>query len=109
MKNYPYTSRDISGRLVGKTEEDKIIAQLFGKDFFDGSRSHGYGGFSYNPRFWVPVIPSFQKHWNINNTDSVLDVGCAKGFMIYDLQRLIPGLSVYGIDISEYALSLIHI
>lgn len=104
MKNYPYTSRDISGRLVGKTEQDKIIAQKFGKDFFDGSRSHGYGGFSYDPRFWEPVIPSFQKHWNINNTDSVLDVGCAKGFMIYDLQRLIPGLSVYGIDISEYAI-----
>ena len=62
LKNYPKTNRDIKGRLQEKTENDRIIARKFGKDFFDGSRSHGYGGFSYNPRFWEPVVPTFQKH-----------------------------------------------
>ena len=104
LKNYPYSKRDISGRLASKTNEDKRIARQFGKEFFDGSRSHGYGGFSYNSRFWEPVVPTFQKHWQLNKDDSILDVGCAKGFMIYDMQRMISGLKVFGIDISQYAI-----
>lgn len=104
MKNYPVSIRDVKGRLESKKDEDKIIARQFGKDFFDGSRSHGYGGFSYNSRFWEPVIPSFQRHWSLDKHNSVLDIGCAKGFMIYDLQRLIPGIQVFGIDISKYAI-----
>ena len=104
MKNYPYSKRDISGRVASKTNEDRRIARQFGKEFFDGSRSHGYGGFSYNSRFWEPVVPTFQKHWQLNKDDSILDVGCAKGFMIYDMQRMISGLKVFGIDISQYAI-----
>ena len=104
LENYPQSKRDVSGRLESKTKEDRIIAREFGKEFFDGSRSHGYGGFSYNSRFWEPVVPTFQKHWQLNNNDSVLDVGCGKGFMIYDIQRLIPGIKVHGIDISQYAI-----
>jgi len=102
--NYPYTKRDISGRLVSKTEEDKLIARKFGKEFFDGSRSHGYGGFSYNSRFWCPVIPTFKKYWNLKSKDSVLDIGCAKGFMLSDMRKIIPGIDIKGIDISEYAI-----
>ena len=104
MQNYPYSQRDISGRLESKTQHDKLIAMEFGQEFFDGSRSHGYGGFSYNSRFWKNVVPAFQQHWNLINGDSVLDIGCAKGFMIYDMQLLIQGLQVSGIDISEYAI-----
>ncbi len=104
MKNYPISKRDISGRLTSKTDEDRQIAREFGKEFFDGSRSHGYGGFSYDPRFWENVVPMFQKHWSLSTNSSVLDIGCAKGFMIYDMRRLIPGIKVYGIDISQYAI-----
>jgi len=105
MKNYPVSERDISGRLSSKTDEDRRIARKFDKDFFDGSRSHGYGGFYYNARFWEPVIPTFKKHWSLGESSSVLDIGCAKGFMIYDMMRLIPGIEVHGIDISQYAIN----
>ena len=104
LKNYPKTIRDINARLEHKTDEDRKIARKFGKDFFDGSRNHGYGGFFYNSRFWEPVIPTFQKYWSLSSESTVLDIGCAKGFMIYDMQRLIPGIKVYGIDISQYAI-----
>jgi len=104
LENYPHTQRDISGRLICKTKEDQKIACQFGKEFFDGSRNQGYGGFYYNARFWKNVVPAFQQHWNLINGDSVLDIGCAKGFMIYDMQLLIQGLQVSGIDISEYAI-----
>jgi SAM-dependent methyltransferase len=104
LKNYPKPKRDVMARSESKSEADRALARQFGKEFFDGDRSHGYGGFTYNPRFWEPVVPTFQKHWDMQNTDSILDVGCAKGFMLYDFHRLIPGIKVEGIDISSYAI-----
>ena len=105
LKNYPKPKRDIVARSESKSDADRALARKFGKEFFDGDRSHGYGGFSYNPRFWEPVIPTFQDYWNLQEMDSILDVGCAKGFMLYDFQRLIPGITVKGIDISSYAVN----
>lgn len=104
LANYPKSKRNISEREKEKSEEDRKIARKFGKDFFDGNRKHGYGGFYYNPRFWQPVIKDFKKHWDLNSNSSVLDVGCGKGFMIYDFVKLIPGITIKGIDISKYAI-----
>tara|TARA_B100000315_G_C14574011_1_gene587024 strand:+ start:477 stop:1136 length:660 start_codon:yes stop_codon:yes gene_type:complete len=104
LKNYPKTKRDVKKRSVEKTEKDRTIARMFGKEFFDGDRKYGYGGFNYHPRFWHPAIPAFQKHFNLISESSVLDVGCGKGFMMYDIAKLIPGITVKGIDISEYAI-----
>lgn len=108
MRNYPRTKRNVEERGASKTPEDRAIARRFDKEFFDGSRDTGYGGFNYMPRFWEPVVPDFQAHWNLQAGDSVLDVGCAKGFMMYDMQRLIPGLKMRGIDISGYAIDHAH-
>ena len=104
LVNYPKPNRDVTGRAQSKSEDDRILARKFGKEFFDGDRSHGYGGFTYNSRFWEPVVPTFQSHWDIVPGNSLLDIGCAKGFMMYDFHRLIPGIKVEGIDISEYAI-----
>ena len=102
--NYPKTKRDPLKRAQEKTEHDREIARKFEKDFFDGERKHGYGGFSYNSRFWQPVIPTFKNYWNLDSSSSVLDVGCAKGFMLYDFYKLNPNLDLHGIDISKYAI-----
>jgi SAM-dependent methyltransferase len=104
LVHYPKTKRNAKERGASKTEEDRAIARKFGKDFFDGDRKHGYGGFSYFPRFWQPVIPTFKEHFGLTAESSVLDVGCGKGFMLHDMAELIPGISVKGIDISEYAI-----
>lgn len=104
LKHYPKSKRNLDERSEGKTDEVRSIARLFGKEFFDGDRKYGYGGFSYNPRFWQPVIPDIISHWSLNNKNSVLDVGCAKGFFLYDLQLAVPGITYKGIDISEYAI-----
>jgi SAM-dependent methyltransferase len=105
LANYPRTKRNVEERGQTKTEEVRAIARRFGKEFFDGSRETGYGGFSYHPRFWQPVVPTFQSHFGLKAGDSVLDVGCAKGFMMHDMAELIPGLTVKGIDISDYAIA----
>lgn len=105
---YPKGKRNVKERGATKTAEDREIARRFGKEFFDGDRRHGYGGFSYHPRFWHPVIPTIKNHFGLNAKSSVLDVGCAKGFMLYDMKELIPGITVTGIDISAYAIQNAH-
>ena len=104
LKNYPKSKRDLDERAQNKSDQDREIARRFGKEFFDGDRKHGYGGFTYNPRFWKPVVPTFIEHWGLTKENSILDVGCAKGFMIYDFMQEIKGLNIRGIDISEYAI-----
>ena len=105
LVNYPKSKRNIFEREEQKSEEARVIARKFDKEFFDGDRNHGYGGFIYNPKFWQQVIPDFIKYWGLNSKSSILDVGCAKGFMLYDLSKLIPGINLQGMDISDYAIS----
>ena len=104
MVNYPKTKRDLSKRAEEKTEEDRRIARQFGKEFFDGERRHGYGGFYYAPRYWQPIVPTFHEYYGLSKDSSILDVGCGKGFMLHDFAELIPGIKVEGIDISTYAI-----
>lgn len=104
LMNYPRTKRNVAERGETKTEQDRAIARRFGKEFFDGERRHGYGGFFYASRFWQPVIPTIQAYYGLHKNSLVLDVGCAKGFMLHDMAALIPGITVKGADISKYAI-----
>jgi ubiquinone/menaquinone biosynthesis C-methylase UbiE len=104
LANYPKPKRDVAARGSDKTEADRAIARRFDREFFDGDRSTGYGGFSYHPRFWQPVIPTFQQHFGLTAESELLDVGCAKGFMLHDMAELIPGITVKGVDVSTYAI-----
>jgi SAM-dependent methyltransferase len=104
LEKYPRTKRNVEERGASKTEDVRRVARLFGQDFFDGDRQYGYGGFKYFPRFWQPVIPAIQNYFGLTSSSSLLDVGCAKGFMLHDLAELIPGITVNGVDVSEYAI-----
>jgi len=105
LVNYPKSKRNVDDRGQTKTEKDRSIARKFGQEFFDGDRCYGYGGFNYHPRFWQPVIPTLQRHFRLTAKSSVLDVGCGKGFMLHDMAELIPGVTVKGVDVSEYAIA----
>lgn len=101
LARYPRAKRNIKSRL-GNKEENRGIALQFGKEYFDGTREQGYGGYSYDGR-WVPIAEDIVKHFGLKSGDRVLDVGCGKGFLVKDLMKVCPGLEVFGIDISEYA------
>ena len=104
LVKYPKVTRNLTARLEAKTEEARAIGRQFAYDYFDGDRKHGYGGFTYQERFWKPVVPDLISHFKLSNKSRVLDVGCAKGFFLHDLQLALPGVEVRGIDISEYAI-----
>lgn len=105
LVNYPKTKRNVDERGQEKTEEDRRVGRQFGRDYFDGERRFGYGGYHYNPRFWQPVMPTLIEHFALTKESSVLDVGSGKGFMLYDLTLAVPGIKVQGIDISTYAIN----
>jgi len=105
LKNYPKTKRDLSKATVERTDDVRKVARKFDKEFFDGDRRYGYGGYNYNPRFWTKVVKDFVDYYNLNDNSKILDVGCGKGFMLYDFLQYNNKFSIQGVDISDYAIS----
>lgn len=105
MKNYPKTNRDDSILRSQKASRDQIVlAKEFGFEYFDGPREMGLGGYTYNPKFFKPVVMDFYSHYELSDTSSILDIGCAKGFMLNDFFELNPLLNLRGVDISTYCM-----
>ena len=103
LRSLPATNRNVRARASAKTSELVAAACQFGELYFDGPREFGYGGYQYDGR-WIPVARDIVRHFGLKPGDRVLDIGCAKGFLVKDLMLACPGLEVYGLDISEYAL-----
>jgi protein-L-isoaspartate(D-aspartate) O-methyltransferase len=96
--------RDYLGRINAYPKAEAAIkAKQWGYDYWDGDRRICYGGYYYDGR-WVKVAESMVKHYGLKPGDKVLDVGCGKGFLLYDFTQVTPGVEVNGIDISEYAI-----
>lgn len=99
------TRRDYRARVL---ESDKAecaqIAIQYGRDYWDGDRRHGYGGYYYDGR-WHAVAQAMVEHYQLSGSARILDVGCGKGFLLYEFTRLLPDAKVYGVDISAYALA----
>jgi cyclopropane fatty-acyl-phospholipid synthase-like methyltransferase len=95
--------RDVNARATAKNDEVIRISRQYGFHYFDGPREYGYGGYRYDGR-WVPVAADMVKHFDLKPGDRVLDVGCAKGFLVKDFMKACPGLEAFGLDISRYAL-----
>ncbi len=103
LKFYPKSKRPIEERGAMVSERDKAIARKFDIEYFDGDRLTGYGGYNYHPKFWTETVAHIVDSYKLDNKSKILDIGCAKGFMMYDLQLLLPEAEILGIDISQYA------
>ncbi|MBI2664021.1 class I SAM-dependent methyltransferase [Candidatus Woesearchaeota archaeon] len=97
------TARDYIGRMT----DDKIhcmqIARQYGKEYWDGDRRYGYGGYRYDGR-WAAVAQKLIELYNLPADAKILDVGCGKGYLLFELKKLLPAAEVRGIDISEYGI-----
>ena len=80
------------------------LAKQWGYDYWDGDRRINYGGYRYIEGRWAPVGKAMIEHYGLQPGDKVLDIGCGKGYQLFELTRVLPGLEVWGIDISEYAI-----
>ena len=102
------TKRDCLSRM----NDDKVacmrVAKEYGFDYWDGDRRYGYGGYNYIPGRWIPVAEALIGYYQLSNESKLLDVGCGKGFLLYELKKILPGLKICGFDISEHALAHLH-
>jgi ubiquinone/menaquinone biosynthesis C-methylase UbiE len=103
LAKLPRGKRNVNARATAKTAEHIRISREYGERYFDGPREYGYGGYRYDGR-WIPVAEDIVKHFELKAGDRILDVGCAKGFLVKDMLKVCPGLEAFGLDISEYAL-----
>jgi len=102
------TTRDYLARMV----DDKVVCMLKAKeyeaDYWDGDRRFGYGGYKFIEGRWKPVAEALIKTYNLKAGSKVLDVGCGKGFLLYEMLKLEPGLEIVGMDISNHGLANAH-
>ncbi len=103
LNTHPAANRDYDKRSSEKTPEIVALAKQFGKDFFDGDRKNGYGGYIYDGR-WKAVAQRMRDSYNLPSNASILDIGCAKGFLLNDFKELMPNCTIAGVDVSEYAI-----
>jgi SAM-dependent methyltransferase len=103
-KLHTRTQRDYVGRVVADDKaECAAKAKEWGFDYWDGERKYGYGGMRYDGR-WLPVAQEMAAHYGLKAGDRILDIGCGKGFLLYEFTRAVPGIQVAGLDISRYGI-----
>jgi SAM-dependent methyltransferase len=76
----------------------------FSKFFFDGERKYGYGGYKYIPGYLEKTAKKIISYYKLNNKSKILDIGCGKGFLLFEIKKLLPEIRVKGFDISKYAI-----
>jgi ubiquinone/menaquinone biosynthesis C-methylase UbiE len=99
------TQRDYLTRMQDEKVHCMKIAKQYEKDYWDGDRRYGYGGYKYMPGRWEPVAEELIKIYKLTNQSSVLDIGCGKAYLLYEMKLLLPGLKVTGFDISGHGLT----
>jgi len=80
-------------------------AREYGFDYWDGDRRYGYGGYRYIPGYWKPLAEKLIERYGLTNDSRVLDVGCGKAHLLYELKQLLPGAFVRGFDVSAHGIS----
>ncbi len=95
--NFGYFSSPTNRVVKPMSIKKKIIAWKKNKEFYDGSRKNGYGGFKYDGR-WLKILPKIIKRYQLNSSSKVLEIGCKKGFLIHDLKKLVPGINCTGVE-----------
>lgn len=119
LKHYPKTTRPFALRALLKTQKDNsssnqdlcfeylLINRVreYGREYFDGDRLYGYGGYYYDPRYWTMTVKEFRETYKLTPNCRILDVGCAKGFLLHDFKNELPDSFVAGFDVSSYAIA----
>jgi SAM-dependent methyltransferase len=102
LGQYPRVNRNIESREAAVPSQ-RATARRFGREYFDGDRGQGYGGYHYDGR-WIPIAEGMRDFYGLKAGNRILDVGCAKGFLLHGFRLVVPGILVAGLDISSYAI-----
>ena len=98
------TKRDYLGRMTDDKVNCMLISKKYGKDYWDGRRRYGYGGYKYIPGLWTNVAKKIIKEYELTNSSKIIDLGCGKAFLLHEIKKILPYIRLVGIDISSYAI-----
>jgi len=104
-KYHKKTKRNYLERMINKKIDCMKIAKKYAFDYWDGDRKYGYGGYKYINNYWTPLAKKIINTYNLKSYSKVLDIGCGKAFLLYEIKKLIPKIHIKGIDISKYGIS----
>ena len=102
------TKRNYVERMTNNKVYCSEVAKKYSKEYWDGDRKFGYGGYKYIPGRWKPVAEKLIKTYKLDSKSKILDVGCGKGFLLHEMKLLEPGIEINGFDISDYAIKNSH-
>ena len=102
------TKRNYIERMINNKVTCMKIAKKYEYDYWDGNRKHGYGGYKYIPGRWSPAAKRLIKEFKLTNKSKILDVGCGKGYLLYEIKKILPQIQVVGFDISKYGIKNSH-
>ncbi len=98
------TKRNYLKRMNNQKVHCMKVAKKYEFDYWDGNRKYGYGGYKYIPGRWTSVAKKIIKRYKLNNKSKILDIGCGKAFLLYEIKKLIPKIKIQGIDISRHGI-----
>lgn len=98
---YPHSNAKRIIKDDSRTIKNRMIAWRLDREYYDGARENGYGGFYYDGR-WAKIIPEIIKRYGLDSNSSVLDIGCKKGFFMHDLKMTLPTVKVKGVENHNY-------
>ena len=102
------TRRDYLSRMIDKKVECMLKAKKYESDYWDGDRRYGYGGYKFIEGRWQPVAEKLIQNYNLTNDSKILDVGCGKGFLLFEIKKNLPDITVIGMDISKHGYENAH-
>jgi sporadic carbohydrate cluster protein (TIGR04323 family) len=100
--NHKKTSRNYIERMNNNKIECMIVSKKYDYDYWDGDRKFGYGGYKYIKNYHTLIAEKLIKDYQLNNKSKILDIGCAKGFLMYEFKFYLPNSQIYGVDVSKY-------
>src|SRR5262249_13344497 len=89
------TKRDYVARMIDDKVHCMLKAKEYEFDYWDGDRRYGYGGYRYDGR-WKPVAQKLIETYRLEPGSKILDVGCGKAHLLYELSQLLPQAEVHG-------------
>ena len=98
------TKRNYIERMLRDKVKCMEIAKKYSFNYWDGNRKFGYGGYKFIPGRWTPIAKKIIEEYKLNNQSKVLDLGCGKGYLLYEMKTILPGMKIVGYDYSKYAI-----
>ena len=86
------TKRNYLKRMTDNKNSLHENCKKYEFDYWDGNRKYGYGGYKFIPGRWTPIAKKLIKHFKLNNNSKILDAGCGKGYLLYEIKQILPNI-----------------